>query len=67
MNKNDEFWNSMCVIVAIFSIAALLTKMPYFSQNMFSVYFMYENEKVDLYSLIILLILLLQKDINQHF
>lgn len=33
------------------SIAALLTKMPYFSQNMFSVYFMYEDEKVDLYSL----------------
>lgn len=25
MNKNDEFWNSMCVIVAILSIAALLT------------------------------------------
>ena len=25
MNKNDEFWNSMCVIVTILSIAALLT------------------------------------------
>ncbi len=33
------------------SIISMLTKMPYFSQNMFSVYFMYNDERVDLNTL----------------